>query len=151
MAGAPCATISKSRLTTRCNRRDKSGAPLNANVRLQMSEMTVRDALTDAIRYWELRRIAYNAILAVVVAVVFVAQWPQSRLALSTDLAQTLFILAVLANVAYCAAYVVDVVAQYSGFRDVWTHYRWVLFVVGVVFASIIAKFFAVGIFSRAA
>jgi hypothetical protein len=116
-----------------------------------MSEMTVRDALTDAIRYWELRRIAYNAILAVVVAIVFVAQWPQSRLTLSTDLAQTLFILAVLANVAYCAAYVVDVVAQYSGFRDVWTHYRWALFAVGVVFASIIAKFFAVGIFSHAA
>ena len=85
-----------------------------------MSEMTVRDALTDAIRYWELRRIVYNAVLVVVVFIVFVLQWPASRAALTADLVQTLFILAVLANVAYCAAYVVDVVAQYSGFQPTW-------------------------------
>ena len=116
-----------------------------------MSEMTIRDALTDAIRYWELRRIAYNAILFAVVAVVFVLQWPESRASLSADVAQTLFILAVLANVAYCAAYVVDVVAQYSAFVATWKRYRWALFAVGVIFASIIAKFFAAGMFSHAA
>src|ERR1700716_4705029 len=116
-----------------------------------MSEMTARDVLTDAIRYWEVRRIAYNAILVAVVVVEFMLQLPDSRSALSADLAQTLFILAVLANVAYCAAYVVDVVAQYSGFRAIWKRYRWLLFAVGVVFASIIARFFAVGMFSHAA
>jgi len=116
-----------------------------------MSDMSIRDALTDAIRYWELRRIAYNAILVAVVAVVFVLQWPESRGSLSADVAQTLFLLAVLANVAYCAAYVVDVVAQYSGFVATWKRYRWVLFAVGVVFASIIARFFAAGMFSHAA
>ena len=116
-----------------------------------MSEMTIRDALTDAIRYWELRRIAYNAILLAVVAVVFVLQWPDSRSSLSADVAQTLFILAVLANVAYCTAYAVDVVAQYSAFVATWKRYRWVLFAVGVVFASIIARFFAAGMFSHAA
>ena len=116
-----------------------------------MSEMTIRDALTDAIRYWELRRIAYNAILVAIVAVVFVLQWPESRSSLSADVAQTLFLLAVLANVAYCAAYVVDVVAQYSGFVATWKRFRWVLFAVGVVFASIIARFFAAGMFSHAA
>jgi hypothetical protein len=116
-----------------------------------MSEITVRDVLTDAIRYWEVRRIAYNAVLVAVVVVVFVLQWPASRSALSADLAQTLFILAVLANVAYCAAYIVDVVAQYSGFQAAWRRYRWLLFLVGVVFASIIARFFAAGMFSHAA
>src|SRR6476646_9943874 len=112
-----------------------------------MSEMTVRDALTDAIRYWEVRRVAYNAILLAVVVVVFVLQWPESRSAISANLAQTLFILAVLANVAYCAAYVVDIAAQYSGFRAMWKRYRWLLFTVGVVFASIIARFIAAGLF----
>jgi len=52
-----------------------------------MSEMTVRDLVTDAIRYWEFRRIAYNAILAAVVVVMFVLQWPESRSALSADVA----------------------------------------------------------------
>ena len=116
-----------------------------------MSEMNIRDVLTDAIRYWELRRIAYNAILIAIVGIVFILQWPGSRSSLSVDVAQTLFILAVLANVAYCAAYVVDVVAQYSGFVATWKRYRWVLFAVGVVFAGIIARFFAADMFSHAA
>jgi hypothetical protein len=110
-----------------------------------MNEITVRDALTDAIGYWEVRRIAYNAILAFVVVAEFVLQWPDSRLALTVDLAQTLFILAVLANVAYCAAYVVDIAAQYSGFRASWKRYRCLLFAVGVIFAGILARFFAAG------
>jgi len=97
-----------------------------------MNEATARDVLTDAIRYWELRRIAYNLILLAVVVAVFVFQWPQSRSALSADSAQTLFILAVLANVVYCAAYVVDVVAQCSGFQAAF-------------------RFFAIGMFSHAA
>src|SRR5438105_14352791 len=116
-----------------------------------MSTTTVRDMLTDAIRYWELRRVAYNAILIGVVVAVFVLQWPHSHAALSADLVQTLFILAVLANVAYCAAYIADVVAQYSGFQQTWKQYRWVVFVVGVVFASILARFISSGLFSHAA
>jgi hypothetical protein len=113
--------------------------------------MTAREMLTDAIRYWEIRRIAYNVILAVVVILVFMAHWPESRSSLSTNLIQGLFILAVLANVAYCAAYVVDVVAQYSAFQATWKRYRWLLFVVGVVFAGIITRFISVGLFSHAA
>ena len=116
-----------------------------------MSEMTVRDALADALRYWELRRIAYNAVLGVVVSIMFVLHWPASRSALSGELLQTLFFLAVLANAAYCAAYLLDVVAQYSGFQATWRRHRWMLFAVGVVFATIITKFFAEGMFGRAA
>lgn len=113
--------------------------------------MTAREMLTDAIRYWEIRRIAYNVILAGVVTAVFIARWPDSRSALSADLIQGLFILAVLANVAYCAAYLVDVAAQYSAFQATWKRYRWVLFAIGVVFASIIARFISTGMFSHAA
>jgi hypothetical protein len=116
-----------------------------------MNNMTAREMLTDAIRYWEIRRIAYNVILAGIVIAVFIAQWPESRSSLSVDLVQGLFIFAVLANVAYCAAYVVDVAAQYSAFQTTWKRYRWVLFAVGVVFAGIIARFISAGMFSHAA
>jgi hypothetical protein len=109
--------------------------------------MTPRDILTDAIRYWEPRRIAYNGVLAAIVLALFVLRWPQSRSALTVDLVQGLFILAVLANVAYCAAYVVDFVAQYSAFNSLWKRYRWVVFVIGVTFAGIIARFIASGMF----
>jgi hypothetical protein len=116
-----------------------------------MSEMTIRDMLTDAIRYWELQRILYNAILMAIVVGVFVLQWPGSRSALSTDLVQSLFILAVLANVAYCAAYLVDIAAQNSAFGTTWKRYRWVVFAIGVVFAGIFARFIALGMYSHAA
>jgi hypothetical protein len=99
-------------------------------------KMPLRDMLTDAIRYWERRRIAYNAILAAFVAFVFVLRLPESRSAMSAEQVLTLFIFAVLANVAYCAAYVVDLIAQYSTFQATWKRYRWLVFVTGVVFAA---------------
>ncbi len=110
-----------------------------------MNEITISDTLTDAIRYWEPRRIAYNAILVAIVVTTFVLHWPESRSAISVELLQRFFILAVLANVAYCAAYVVDIAVQLSAFRTSWKRYRWVLFTIGVVFASIIARFIVAG------
>ena len=109
------------------------------------------EILTDAIRYWELRRIPYNAVLASVVAAVFLIGWPASVGHVSVNSAELIFVLAVLANVAYCAAYVVDVAAQWSSYRATWKRYRWVLFAIGLVFASILARFFAVKIFGHAA
>jgi len=61
-----------------------------------------RDILGNAIRYWERRRILYNAVLLIVVLLCFIAAWPASKQALHFDSLLTLFILAVLANVAYC-------------------------------------------------
>jgi hypothetical protein len=116
-----------------------------------MSEVSLRDTLGNAIRYWEVRRIAYNAVLAAVVLAFFFAHLPQSRDKLTVDLLQGLFILAVLANVAYCAAYPVDVFAQLSSLRATWLRVRWVLFAIGLAFAGIITRFFAEGIFSAAA
>lgn len=115
-----------------------------------MSETSVRDAITDAIRYWEKMRIAYNAILMMVVITMFTTRWPESGSALSADLILALFLLAVAANVFYCAAYIVDVSAQYSGFRDTWRRHRWILFGVGATFASIIARFITMDMFGQA-
>jgi hypothetical protein len=112
-----------------------------------MSEISVREALTQAIRYWELRRIIYNAVLLLVVAAMFIKGMPISLSQVNLNLLLFLFVLAVLANVAYCACYVVDVVAQLSGFRAVWLRYRWLLLVVGVAFAAVLTYFFATGMF----
>ena len=101
-----------------------------------MSDVSLRDMLTSAIRYWEVRRIGYNAVLALIVLGLFVLGLPQSRDQLTLNLAQGLFILAVLANVAYCTAYLVDIFAQLSGFRSTWLRFRWVLYVVGLVFGK---------------
>ena len=56
--------------------------------------MTIGDALTDAIRYWELRRLLHNAILVIVVVAVFILHLPESRSAISAESVQGLFVLA---------------------------------------------------------
>jgi hypothetical protein len=115
-----------------------------------MADVTAREALSQAIRYWEPRRLLYNASLSIEVAVIFALKLPGSRSHLSVDLALLLFVLAVLANVAYCAGYVVDVAAQLSDFRVPWLRFRWTLFVVGVAFAGVLTYFFASGLYSSA-
>lgn len=47
----------------------------------------------------------------------------------------------------YCAAYPVDVFISASSYREQWFKYRWVIFLVGVLFAATITRFFALGMF----
>src|SRR5215472_12840060 len=75
----------------------------------------LREKLSDAIRFWEIRRIFYNLWLTAIVLIYFFIYWPGSKSFVQLDALSSLFILAVLANVAYCAAYPVDVFVQMSG------------------------------------
>jgi hypothetical protein len=108
---------------------------------------SVRELVAEALKYWEPRRIAYNAVLAAVVIFYFGLQWPNSRPLLSIDSVLFLFILAVVANICYCAAYVVDVFVQLSTLRSLWLPKRWLLFALGTVFAAVITRFFALVFF----
>jgi hypothetical protein len=114
-----------------------------------MDGRSFRDSATDAIRFWEPRRFLYNGVLFAVVLVYFVLAYPASRSAVSVDGAFLVFLLAVLANVAYCAVNVVDIFAQATDYRERWKRYRWVMFVLGTSFAGIITRFWAVGMFPR--
>ncbi len=53
------------------------------------------------------------------------------------DLILVLFVLAVLANVCYCAAYIVDIFNQFTAFRSIWLRFRWLLLALGTCFAAI--------------
>lgn len=107
----------------------------------------LRETITDAIRYWEPRRLVFNGVLACIVLGYFAADWPASRASVTLNGLLFLFILAVLANIAYCAAYLGDLFVQFSGFAEVWLRLRSVLFVVGTVFAAAITRFFAMAFF----
>jgi hypothetical protein len=112
-----------------------------------MDARTFRDSVTAAIRYWEPRRLIYNLVLAGVVLVCYGLGAGGIRSRISVDLALLLFPMAVLANVAYCAAYPVDIFVSASGYREQWVRYRWIMFVIGLLFAAIITRFFALGMF----
>jgi hypothetical protein len=112
-----------------------------------MDAQALLESVTGAIRYWEPRRLVYNAVLAAIVLIYFGIYYPASKSFLSVDSVLGVFLLVVLANVAYCAAYPVDIFVSASGYRDQWRKYRWVIFVIGLLFAAIIARFFALGMF----
>jgi len=112
-----------------------------------MERADLGEYATDAIKFWEPRRLLYNLTLAAIVVIYFAIGYPLSKTVLTIDFCLGLFLLAVIANVAYCAAYIVDIFAQGSGFRDMWRRYRKVLFVIGTLFAAIITRFVAKGMF----
>lgn len=58
-----------------------------------------------------------------------------------------LFLLAVVANVAFTAVYLADVFIQFSGFRDSRSSWRWILLLVGFAFAGILTHFVSSGMF----
>jgi hypothetical protein len=106
-----------------------------------------RELAAEAIKYWEPRRLVYNLVLAAVVVSYFALAWPKSAAFLSVNFALVLFLLAVVANVCYCAAYVVDMFVQLSSVRTLWLRKRWLLFLLGMMFAAVITRFFALVLF----
>jgi len=112
-----------------------------------MDTTNLRESATDALRFWEPRRLIYNAVLAAIVLLYFFQSYPGSKALITVDSALGVFLLAVLANIAYCAAYIVDIFAQLSDFRELWRKFRWVLFLIGILVAGTLTRLFAMGIF----
>ena len=100
----------------------------------------MRGILDDAIRYWEIRRIPYNLILAGVTIAWGAADWSHLRETPMWGVLLALFVLTALANVLYSSAYVVDVFIQRSSFRDLWRRRRWILWLAGMLLAVALAN-----------
>lgn len=105
---------------------------------------TLREIFTDALRYWECRRVLYNLVLVAVVLIWLVATWPHFRSMLDIRALLLMFVLATAANVCYCVAYCVDLVMQYSFFRLGWLRWRWGLWLAGMIVAVVLANYWIV-------
>jgi hypothetical protein len=106
-----------------------------------LSSSNLRVTLDDALRYWERRRIIYNLLLMAVVVTWIAATWPHFRPAFTWSSLFALAVLALLANLCYCTAYIVDLPLQFSSFRNLWCRWRWTLFLVGTLFAVLFANY----------
>ncbi|HUX32504.1 MAG TPA: hypothetical protein VMV51_01425 [Gemmatimonadaceae bacterium] len=95
----------------------------------------------DALRYWERRRIVYNVALALLALGWVVLTWPHFQPAFTLDSLGKLLVLALLANVCYTTAYLVDLPLQQTAFRDTWLRYRWTLFAAGLLLALLFAYY----------
>jgi hypothetical protein len=95
----------------------------------------MNDIVNNSIRYWEPRRVAFNAVLALVVTGSFF--YHQSSLAaLTWQPVIGLLLAAVLANGLYCAAYAADLLVQLSDYQAAWRRHRWLLWLAGTAFAA---------------
>lgn len=108
------------------------------------------DPATDALRYWERMRLAYNAVLVAMVGAIFMANWPAFVERASLDFYLGLFLLAVVANVLFCAAYVADVFVQRTRAVTTIRRARRTLLAAGTAFAAVLAQFIARGIVGAA-
>ena len=121
---------------------------MSANAPSQGNRLSFGELASDALRYWEPRRLLYNLALLAVVLIHFYLAWPDSRAFLTRDTMLGLFFLAVLANIAYCAAYAVDLFVQFSGQRAAWMRWRWTVLATGIAFGAVITHFIMMGILS---
>jgi hypothetical protein len=100
-----------------------------------------RELLRASARFWELWRILYNFILFAVCVIWFAASWPHFRPALHlTNLVPMIF-LAVVANLCYSAAYLVDLPLSSSVVRSSWLSYRRTLWFAGMFLALLFENY----------
>ena len=106
-----------------------------------------KQSVSDALLYWEPRRVLYNAVLTTVAAAWVVLTWPHFRPINLMGIPPgdthpallILIILAFLANVCYSAAYLVDIPLQLTFVA--WRKYRWALLLTGTLFAILVENY----------
>jgi hypothetical protein len=106
---------------------------------LSGSPDTFREMVRDAARYWEPRRVIYNLVLACVVIAWVGLTWPHFRPAFTLQSLLALLALAAVANACYSAAYLADLAMRHSTFHGIWPRLRWGLWLVGTLFAALLA------------
>jgi hypothetical protein len=115
--------------------------PMELNPFNDRNPRPLRPLFAESIRYWEPRRIIYNAALSAVSAAWVAVSWPHFRPAITWSSVLPLAVLALLANACYCAAYLVDIPLQLSSLGAAWRRWRWTLWLLGTLFAILLASY----------
>ena len=127
---------------------DPSGGELPGQLPGSTANNSARGAawrgLSNAARFWEPRRLLYNLLLFAVVVIWVVKTWPHFRPAMTWDALGIMTVLALLANVCYCAAYLAEILIQSVGTRTSWNRQRWVVWVLGTLFAILFENYWIV-------
>lgn len=97
--------------------------------------------MSDAARFWEPRRIVYNAILTAIVLLWLVLTWPHFRPAMTLSALVAMLVLAFFANVCYCAAYGAELALQSLASSSSRRRWRWVLWIAGTIFAIVFENY----------
>lgn len=102
---------------------------------------SLRERFADAMRFWEPGRAIYNCVLSAVSILWFATAWSHFRPAFTLSSLLRLALLALLANICYCAAYLVDIPMQYSAVAAIWSRRRRGLWLMGTLLAVVVASY----------
>ena len=105
------------------------------------STQAAKGGIRDAARFWERRRIWYNAVLFGMVVLWVVFTWPHFRPAMNLVAMGRMTVLALLANVCYCAAYVAEIFIQPLLPEVFWKRTRLALWITGMLFALVLENY----------
>ena len=97
--------------------------------------------LMVAVKFWEPRRLLYNLLLLVVVVIWVVKTWPHFRPAMNLEALGIMTVLALLANLCYCAAYLAEILIQNSTTSTAWNRQRWAIWTVGTLLAILFENY----------
>jgi len=110
-----------------------------------MSEMKANGSraidLKDAARFWEPRRVLYNGVLFLIVVLWVTLTWPHFRPAMNWVALGKMTVLALLANLCYCAGYVGEGFIQPLLPQEFWRRSRWVVWVAGMLLAILLSNY----------
>lgn len=106
----------------------------------QFRRLNVNPGIADAVRFWEQRRIAYNLLLTMVFVGWVVVSWPSLKGAFSLVHFAQLAVLALIANVLYCAVYLAELFLKDLA-ASKWHHCRWGIWIVGTLFAILVESY----------
>lgn len=129
------------------------------------SRALLLDIRKDALQYWEVRRLAYNGLLALAALGGYQSFQAMSQAfedpigPFNYEIAGTFVFAGIGANMLYCFAYIPDLFMQLTDMREWWRRIRWVLLVLGCVLGmglafvggQVIADMQRVGNFSKPA
>lgn len=97
--------------------------------------------LADAARFWEPRRLLYNLLLLAVVLLWVMNTWPHFRPAITLQSLGIMIVLALLANLCYCAGYLAEILIQNVTSSVAWQRQRWAVWVVGTLLAILFENY----------
>ena len=100
--------------------------------------------VADAVRFWEPRRLLYNAVLGVFVVVWLAGTWPHFRSVFVLSSLPRLAVLALIANVLYCAAYLIDGPIRHSASGAARDRRLWGLWCIGTLLAIAVENYWIV-------
>jgi hypothetical protein len=108
--------------------------------------MALRAGAANALRYWEPRRVVYNVVLVIVMIGLVIARGRGSHVTMTWDRLPRFLYLALLMNICYFAAYIVDLLVCFSKHQSALPVWRWLAFVVGTILAAFITTLLSIAI-----